>query len=103
MRSMQNVRYNNESSSTKLTRPLLGGRWKGDANNDYLLVSQLRICYDIYKRRTDLLGYVNGIPLVFIELKAIHERLEHAYNNNLKDYKKHIPQLFWYNAFIIGI
>lgn len=75
--------------------------WDTAKQNDYLLVSQLRIRHDIYKRRTDLLGYVNGIPLIFIELKAIHERLEHAYNNNLKDYKKHIPQIFWYNAFII--
>lgn len=75
--------------------------WDTTEQNDYLLVSQLRIRHDIYKRRTDLLGYVNGIPLIFIELKAIHERLEHAYNDNLKDYKKHIPQLFWYNAFII--
>src|SRR6185312_13766884 len=43
----------------------------------------------------------NGIPLIFIELKAIHERIEHAYNNNLRDYKTYIPHLFWYNAIII--
>ena len=70
-------------------------------SNHYLLVSQLWIRHDIYKRRPDLLGFVNGIPLIFIEFKAIHERLEHAYNNNLKDYKTYIPQLFWYNALII--
>lgn len=70
-------------------------------NNHYLLVSQLWIRHDIYHRRTDLLGFVNGIPLIFIELKAIHERLEQAYNNNLKDYKTYIPQLFWYNALVI--
>src|SRR5579859_6453170 len=75
--------------------------WDESKNNSYLLVSQLWIRRDIYKRRPDLLGYVNGIPLIFIELKAIHERLEHAYNNNLKDYKTYIPQLFWYNALII--
>ena len=69
--------------------------------NHYLLVSQLWIRYDIYKRRPDLIGYVNGIPLIFIELKAIHERLEHAYNDNFRDYKRYIPQLFWYNALII--
>jgi type I restriction enzyme R subunit len=73
----------------------------GTDNNSYLLVSQLWIRRDIYRRRPDLLGYVNGIPLIFIELKAIHERLEQAYNNNLKDYKTYIPQLFWYNALII--
>jgi type I restriction enzyme, R subunit len=75
--------------------------WKEPEKNHYLLVSQLWIRHDIYRRRPDLLGYVNGIPLIFIELKAIHERLEHAYNNNLKDYKTYIPQLFWYNGIII--
>ncbi len=75
--------------------------WDIATNNHYLLVSQLWIRHDIYNRRTDLLGFVNGIPLIFIELKAMHERLEQAYNNNLKDYKTYIPQLFWYNAFII--
>lgn len=56
---------------------------------------------EIYTRRTDLIGFVNGLPLVFIELKAHHQRLELAYKNNLTDYKQTIPQLFWYNAFII--
>ncbi len=44
---------------------------------------------------------MNGIPLVFIELKASHKSLENAYKHNLSDYKTTIPQLFWYNAFII--
>ena len=47
------------------------------------------------------MGFVNGIPLVFIELKASHRRLENAFQDNLRDYKNTIPQLFWYNAFII--
>ena len=75
--------------------------WGTALNNHYLLVSQLWIYHDIYKRRPDLIGYVNGIPLIFIELKAIHERLEHAYNDNFRDYKTYIPQLFWYNALVI--
>ena len=44
---------------------------------------------------------MNGIPLVFIELKASHKKLRTAYENNLSDYKDTIPQVFWYNAFII--
>lgn len=55
----------------------------------------------MYKRRADLVGFVNGLPLVFIELKASHRRLEHAYQDNLRDYKSTIPQIFWYNALII--
>ena len=55
----------------------------------------------VYKRRADLVGFVNGLPLIFIELKKSHGKIEHAYKHNLKDYKKTVPQLFWYNALII--
>ncbi|MEP0873198.1 type I restriction endonuclease subunit R [Trichocoleus desertorum AS-A10] len=75
--------------------------WTTPTNNDFLLASQLWITGEIYTRRTDLIGFVNGLPLVFIELKAHHQRLEQAYQNNLTDYKQTIPQLFWYNAFIL--
>lgn len=75
--------------------------WNDPANNDYFLASQFWISGEMYKRRADLVGFVNGIPLVFIELKATHKRLQNAYDHNLKDYKDTIPHLFWYNAFII--
>ena len=75
--------------------------WNTPANNDFFLASQFWISGEIYKRRTDLVGFVNGLPLVFIELKAAHKALKNAFDNNLKDYKYTIPQLFWYNAFII--
>ena len=42
-----------------------------------------------------------AFPLVFIELKASHKKLELAYEKNLSDYKDTIPQVFWYNAFVI--
>lgn len=70
-------------------------------NNDFFLASQLWVTGEMYKRRADLVGFVNGIPLIFIELKAIHRKLENAYNENLTDYKDSIPQLFWYNAICI--
>lgn len=75
--------------------------WKNPKNNTYLMTSQLWVIGQVYKRRADIVGFVNGIPLVFIELKASHKRLEDAYNNNLRDYRDTIPQLFWYNALII--
>ncbi|NPV27675.1 MAG: type I restriction endonuclease subunit R [Firmicutes bacterium] len=75
--------------------------WNCPKNNHFLLASQLWISGEIYKRRADLVGFVNGIPLVFIELKSTARRLEHAYYDNLRDYKNTIPQLFWYNGFII--
>lgn len=75
--------------------------WKNPENNTYLMANQLWITGQIYKRRADIVGFINGIPLVFIELKASHKRVEDAYNNNLRDYKDTIPQLFWYNGIII--
>lgn len=75
--------------------------WKEPSNNDYFLASQFWITGSLYTRRTDLLGFVNGIPLVFIELKASHKNLKSAFDGNLTDYKTAIPQLFWYNALII--
>jgi len=75
--------------------------WTTSANNDFLVASQLWITGPVYKKRTDLIGFVNGLPLVFIELKAAHRHLTNAYHNNLRDYKATIPQLFWYNVFII--
>jgi type I restriction enzyme, R subunit len=70
-------------------------------NNDFFLASQLWISGEMYKRRADLIGFVNGLPLIFIELKAVHKKLENAFRDNLTDYKDTIPQVFWYNAVII--
>lgn len=75
--------------------------WNEPSNNDFFLASQFWVSGDMYKRRADLVGFVNGLLLVFIELKASHKRMEHAYRDNLRDYKNSIPQIFWYNSFII--
>ena len=75
--------------------------WEHPENNDFLLVSQLWVHSDLYHRRTDLVGFVNGIPLVFIELKASHKNLRNAYDDNLTDYRDTIPHLFTPNGFIM--
>ena len=75
--------------------------WETPENNDFVLVSQLWVHSDLYRRRTDLVGFVNGIPLVFIELKASHRNLRHAYEDNLRDYRDSIPLLFEPNGFIV--
>ncbi len=79
------------------------GLWIGTIrpNNDFLLCSQFWITGDMHTRRADLVGFVNGLPLVLIELKAAHRRLETAFTGNLRDYKDTVPQLFWPNALII--
>lgn len=71
-------------------------------NNNFLAVQQLWIQGKSNReRRPDIIGFVNGIPLLFIELKAAHRKLENAYNDNFTDYKDVIPQLFYYNAFVV--
>jgi type I restriction enzyme R subunit len=71
-------------------------------NNKFLAVQQLWIQGKSNReRRPDIIGFVNGIPLLFIELKAAHRKLENAYNDNFTDYKDVIPKLFYYNAFVL--
>ena len=69
--------------------------------NHFLAVRQLEVVGELYNRRPDVVGFVNGIPLVFMELKAHHTDLRNAYTDNLKDYKDTIPHMFHGNAFII--
>lgn len=56
---------------------------------------------ELHTRRTDLIGFVNGIPLLFIELKAGHKQIEDAYSDNIRDYRDTIPQLFKPNGFMM--
>ncbi len=69
--------------------------------NEFLAVRQFEVVGDLYNRRPDVVGFVNGIPLVFFELKAHHTDLAAAYNDNLRDYKDTIPVIFHCNGFII--
>lgn len=71
------------------------------ANNDFLAVTQLWIQGERNHRRPDILLYVNGLPLVFIELKNANVKLRQAFDKNLTDYKQDIPQLFTCNAFCV--
>ena len=90
-----------QPDGTTLPEKLTVIDWENPENNDFLLVSQLWVHSDLYHRRTDLVGFVNGIPLVFIELKASHRNLKHAYDDNLRDYRDAIPHLFTPNGFIV--
>lgn len=72
-------------------------------NNDFLALKEFQIDSPIYTyhRRTDIVGFVNGIPLLFIELKRNDKDVENAYTDNYSDYLDTIPQLFYCNAFIM--
>jgi len=76
--------------------------FKNVDNNEFLVVNQFRI-EEIEKRRPDVIIFVNGIPLVVMELKSSTDEnvgIEKAYNQ-IQTYKRDIPTLFYYNAFIV--
>ena len=70
-------------------------------NNEFLAIKELKIQGDPYRRRTDIVGFVNGIPLLFVELKKNTVDVQNAYEDNYTDYLDTIPQLFYYNAFLM--
>ncbi len=93
-----------------------GGEWRQSQaqvidfrdplNNRFLAVRELKITglrTPSYNRRADLVCFVNGLPVVFIELKAVYVNVRAAYEGNLKDYlDEHvIAHAFHHNAFIV--
>ncbi len=76
--------------------------WEQPANNDFLLVSQFSVTGALYTCRPDLVGFVNGLPLVVIEFKKPGVPARAAFDENLTHYKAEIPQLFWFNALLIA-
>lgn len=70
-------------------------------NNYFLAIKELKIHGDLYRRRTDIVGFVNGIPLLFVELKKNTVDVQNAYDDNYTDYLDTIAHLFYYNAFIM--
>jgi type I restriction enzyme R subunit len=76
--------------------------WENQANNDFLLVSQFSVTGALYTCRPDLVGFVNGLPFVVIELKKPGVPARAAFDENLTHYKEQIPALFWFNALLIA-
>lgn len=96
------VDYINEKGEQVKNRTLRVFDFDDAENNNFLAVRQLWLQGKSNReRRPDIIGFVNGIPLLFIELKAAHRKLENAYNDNFTDYKDVIPKLFYYNAFVV--
>src|SRR5450759_3665365 len=69
--------------------------------NHFLAVREMWIRGSIYHKRPDIMGFVNGIPLLFMELKNVHRDIRAAYDENLKDYKDTVPHLFHHNAITV--
>lgn len=72
-------------------------------NNEFTVVNQFTIIENGHNRRPDVLLFVNGLPLVIIELKNAADEnatIESAYRQ-IETYKQQIPSLFTYNELII--
>lgn len=70
-------------------------------NNHFLAVKEMKIHGELYRRRTDIVGFVNGIPLLFVELKKQNVDVQNAYTCNYTDYLSTIPHLFHFNAIVM--
>lgn len=79
--------------------------WENPSANDFLLVNQMTIVGQLYTCRPDLIGFVNGLPWVVIELKKPGVPARQAFDGNLTSYKhaqNGVPALFWSNALLIA-
>ena len=75
-------------------------------SNRFLAVRELKLTgirTPNYNRRADLVCFVNGLPLVFIELKAVYRNIREGFDNNLSDYMDEnvIAHAFHHNAFLV--
>jgi type I restriction enzyme R subunit len=75
-------------------------------SNRFLAVRELKLTgirTPSYNRRADLVCFVNGLPLVFIELKAVYKNIRAGFDGNLRDYMDEnvIAHAFHHNAFLI--
>ena len=70
-------------------------------NNDFLCVRELWVQGDLYRRRADIIGFVNGLPLLFMECKNIGKHLRAAFEQNFSSYKGEVPHLFHHNALVV--
>ncbi|MFN7864217.1 MAG: type I restriction endonuclease subunit R [Curvibacter sp.] len=69
--------------------------------NRYLAVREMWVRGKLWLRRPDVIGFVNGLPLVFIELKRFEVHIDSAYKRNYADYLDTIPHLFHWNALVV--
>lgn len=76
--------------------------WTQPQANDFLLVSQFWITGPLYTRRPDLLGFVNGLPLLNVELKKPGIGARRAFDDNIATHKTDVPKLYWYNGLLIA-
>ena len=99
------VRWRDASGQVRQTQARVID-FRDPLNNRFLAVRELKITglrAPSYNRRADLVCFVNGLPLVFIELKAVYVNVRQGFEKNLKDYLEEnvIAHAFHHNAFIV--
>ncbi len=70
-------------------------------NNHFIAAEELWVKGPMHRRRCDLVGFVNGVPLLFVEFKRHDKDVYLAYRDNYTDYQDTIPQMFYYNAMVM--
>ena len=90
-----------DDKGKRITKRLRLFDFANPENNHFLVVRELWVQGEVYRRRPDIVGFVNGIPLVHIELKNVDKDVQEAYEKNLLDYKDTIPNLFHHNGVVI--
>lgn len=78
--------------------------WDHPTENDFLAIRQITFTGSLYTCRPDVVGFVNGLPLVVLEFKKPSVPVRNAFDENLTSYKhaqNGVPALFWYNAVLI--
>ena len=104
------VSYRDEQNQLRHGRAIVidfkNGKTNGKPNNRFLAVRELKLTglrAPSYNRRADLVCFVNGLPLVFIELKAVYKNIRAGFDSNLRDYldENVIAHAFHHNAFVI--
>ena len=100
------VQYQDAQGRQKTTRAQVIDFDNTPGSNRFLAVRELKLTgvrTPNYSRRADLVCFVNGLPLVFIELKAVHKNIREGFDNNLTDYMDEnvIAHAFHHNAFLI--
>ena len=69
--------------------------------NSFVAAEELWVAGPLHRRRCDLVGFVNGVPLLFVEFKRHDKDVLRAFEDNYTDYQDTIPQIFYYNAFVM--
>lgn len=97
------VQYRSESDEIKSDNIQLVD-YDDVGNNQWLAVNQLTVTHGNCTRRADVVLYLNGLPVAVFELKnpaSDDGDVVKAYHQ-LQTYKREVPQLFWFNAFVVA-